>query len=80
MYTIEMFVADGYWSVTRYGNRKQPSPFNRTQYEHKPSSRGRWVPVGGKYATEAEAEEKITQYALTGSYAKPKAFRVRWPP
>ena len=79
MYTIEMFVEDGYWSVARYGNKKLQAPFNRTQYEHKPASRGCWVVVGGKHTTEAEAEEKIVQYARTGSWAKPKAFRVRWP-
>lgn len=76
MYTIEMLIEDGQWSVARYGNRKLAAPFNRTRYEYTPALRGRWVPVGGKYATEVEAEEMAAQYARCGSWEKPKAFRV----
>jgi len=78
MYTIEMFVEDGYWSVARYGSKKLEAPFNRTKYEYNPG-RGRWVALGGKYATEAAAAAMIVHFERTGSWDKPKAFRVVWP-
>lgn len=75
MYVIEMYVENGQWSVARYGNRRLEAPFNRTRYEYNPG-KGRWVALGGKYATEAEAEAMIALFGRTGSWDKPKAFRA----
>jgi hypothetical protein len=41
-----------------------------------PAPRGSWVVVGGIFATAEEADVKVAQYALSGSWKKPKEFRV----
>jgi len=79
MYTIEMLVADGYWSVEREGNRQLQGALRRRRYEWHQSPVERWVPVGGSYATEAEADRRCAQFMAHGSWAKPKLFRVRYP-
>jgi hypothetical protein len=80
MYTIEMLVADGNWSVAHEGNKKLPAGAMRhRRYEWSQSPLERWVPVGGSYATEAEADRRCAQFMACGSWAKPALFRVRYP-
>jgi len=77
MYRIEQFVEAGHWSIVfdidERGRRR-----GRPRAEWVPAG-GAWVVIGGQYATEEAAAEKIVQYALCGSYVKPKTFRVVWP-
>lgn len=76
MYSIEMWEENGSWSVSRWGNKKHAlAKLHHTDYVWKPGM-GRWIQVGGSFATRDEAEEKIAQYVLGGSWKKPKEFRV----
>jgi hypothetical protein len=85
MYCIEMLIEDGSWAVKRHGNLKRCAAcrpdsksgvhLHHADYEYRPG-RGQWVPVGGLFSTPEEAQEKIAQYVLCGSWKKPKEFRV----
>ena len=85
MYCIEMLIEDGSWSVRRHGNLKWCQGCNpesnsvvhlhHAEHEFHPG-RGYWAPVGGTFSTVEEAQEKVAQYVLCGSWRKPKEFRV----
>jgi hypothetical protein len=85
MYCIEMWEESGHWNIKRWGNKKHcrgcdPNDkfdlhFHWTDYEWVPGA-GRWVQLGGRFATVEEAEAKIAEYRKCGSWKKPREFRV----
>ena len=74
MYCIETLVEAGHWS------REYPTD-EKGKRRGKPrvtwvSTGGTWMLLGGRYASQAAAEEKIAEYARCGSAMKRKAFRA----
>ena len=76
MFTIEMWVENGSWSIAWEGSRKLKGDLRHRRYKWEPSRVGQWVSVGGMFATPEEADLKCVQFMACGSSRKPKMFRV----
>lgn len=85
MFAIEMWEESGSWNVERWGNKKHcrgcdprdgsKVHLHHTEYEWQSGS-GRWVQLGGRYASVEEADEAIARFQQCGSWKKPREFRV----
>ena len=73
MYVIEMYVEAGHWSIRIPADSKEGRPHNTYEWN---STGGYWSALGGSYASHAEAEAKIAEFARCASATKPKAFRA----
>jgi len=75
MYCIEMLIVGGAWS-SEFRRNERGRRYGRPAVKWTPALTGSWVVLAGTFATAEEADARVAQYALTGSWKKPKEFRV----